>query len=391
MFDKCLIGRSNRRNFLAAATMALLAGCAVVPKAPAPPPPPTPTQPENVVTADTERHRIALLVPTTGANAAAGQSLSNAANMALLDTGAKNLRITTYDTGTNPGEAAKRAIADGNKLILGPLLAEDVPAVSAAATPAKVPLISFSNDEKAAGNNVFIIGNLPGQSIARTVAYAREHGVTSFAALVPRGAYGERVSSALLSHVRAGGGTVLAMEPYDRSASSIAAAATRIKAKGGFDALLIADGGSLSARAATQFRSGGGTAEVRLLGTELWSGERELATTPALDGAWFSTISDARFSQFSTSYRSRFGSQPFRIATLGYDAVLLTLRVSRDWKPGTVFPTSALFASDGFLGVDGAFRFDRKGLIERALEVRTVQGGAVKVISSAPSGFAKGK
>src|SRR3546814_7609445 len=67
-------------------------------------------------------HRIALLVPVTGKNAAVGKSIANAANMALLDTGAKNLRVTTYDTAANPGDAARRALADGNQLILGPLL-----------------------------------------------------------------------------------------------------------------------------------------------------------------------------------------------------------------------------------------------------------------------------
>lgn len=392
MFDTTLIGRTHRRNFLAGAAMALLAGCAVVPKAPAPAPTPAPTPSENnVVATDTDRHRIALLVPITGTNAGVGQSLANAANMALLDTGAKNLRITTYDTGTNPGEAARKAVADGNKLILGPLLADDIASVRAVAKPAKVPLISFSNDEEAAGADVFVIGNLPGQSVARTVAYARQQGVSSFAALVPRGDYGQRVSSSLLSTVRASGGTVLAMEPYDRTAASISAAATRIKAKGGFGALLIADSGSLSARAATAYRAGGGTTSVRLLGTELWSGEKELAASPSLNGAWFSTVSDARFGQFSKSYRARFGAQPFRIATLGYDAVLLTLRVARDWKQGTAFPTAAMFAQDGFLGVDGAFRFNRNGLIERALEVRTVSAGAVKVIDAAPTGFATGK
>lgn len=391
MFDKSLNERPNRRNFLAGAAMALLAGCAVVPKAPAPAPAPTPTPSENVIASDNDRHRIALLVPTTGPNAGVGQSLANAANMAILDTGAKDLRITTYDTGTNPGDAARRAVADGNKLILGPLLSDDIAAVRAVAKPARVPIISFSNDEKAAESEVFIIGNLPGQSVARTIAYARQQGVSSFAALVPRGEYGERVSSSLLSTVRASGGTVLAMENYDRTAASISAAATRIRAKGGFGALLIADSGSLSARAATTFRAGGGTGSVRLLGTELWSGEKELAATPALNGAWFSTVSDTRFGQFSKSYRARFGAQPFRIATLGYDAVLLTLRVSRDWKPGTLFPTAAMFATDGFLGVDGAFRFNRNGLIERALEVRAVEGGTVKVIDAAPTGFAKGK
>lgn len=379
--------RLNRRNLLAAAAMAALAGCAVVPKAPAPAPAPTPTAPESDIPTDTERHRVALLVPTTGPNAGVGQSLANAANMALLDTGAKNLRITTYDTGTNPGEAARRAVADGNKLILGPLLSDDIASVAAVAKPAHVPLISFSNDEKAAGKDVFIIGNLPGQSIARTVKYARGKGVTTFAALVPKGDYGERASSSLLASVRDAGGSVVAMETYDRSAASIAAAASRIKAKSGYGALLIADSGSLSAKAAVSYRAAGGGSGVRLLGTELWGGERELATSPALNGAWFSTVSDVRFAQFAKSYRTRFGAAPFRIATLGYDSVLLTLRVARDWAPGKAFPATAMLDPGGFLGVDGPFRFGRTGLIERALEVRTVEGGAVKVVSAAPSGF----
>lgn len=392
MFDQrplwCRNSSVNRRNFLAAGALAVLAGCTVVPKGPVPTTPtPTPTPTESSIPTDTQHHRVALLVPISGSNAAVGQAIANAANMALLDTGAKNLRITTYDTSGNPADAARRALADGNRLILGPLLADDVPDVASVARPAKVPLISFSNDEQAATKDVFIMGNLPGQSISRTVDYARSQGISAFAALIPRGEYGDRASSALLSAVRGSGGSVVAMEPYDRTAASISGAAGRIKAKGGFGALLIADGGNLSAKGAAAFRTGRGGANVRLLGTELWSGERELAATPALKGAWFSSVSDQRFAQFAKSYRSRFGTQPFRIATLGYDAVLLTLRVARDWKVGRDFPVSQMLDPGGFLGLDGPFRFTRGGIVERALEVREVQPGAVKVVSPAPAKF----
>jgi ABC-type branched-subunit amino acid transport system substrate-binding protein len=383
MFDK----RLDRRNLLAAAAMAALSACTIVPKTGGPAVPPTPTPSQSTIPSDSAHHRVALLVPISGANGVVGQSIANAANMALLDTNATNLRVTTYDTGSNPGEAARRAIADGNQLILGPLLSDNIPAVSAVAHSAKVPLISFSNDEERASKDVFIMGNLPGQSVARTVRYARSQGITAFSALIPRGEYGDRASAALLSSARSSGGSVVAMEPYDRSAASVSAAAQRLRAKDGYGALLIADGGSLSARAATQFRSDGERASVRILGTELWSGERAVSASPALNGAWFATVSDQRFPQFSKSYRSRFGSQPARIATLGYDAVLLTLRVARDWKPGKPFPTADLLDSGGFLGLDGPFRFTRGGVIERALEVREVEKGTVKVVSPAPTKF----
>lgn len=383
--------RLDRRKLLATGAMALLGACAVIPKgpteAPPPAPAPTPAPTPNTLPTDTERHRVALLVPLSGSNAAVGQSLANAATMAVLDTGAQNLRVTTYDTATNPADAARRAIADGNRLILGPLLSSDVPQVAQAARPANVPMISFSNDESAAQRDVFIMGNLPGQSVARTVDYAIGSGIRSFGALVPRGDYGQRASDALMSSVRQGGGNVVAMEAYDRSNTSVTSAARRLAEKGGYEAVLIADGGSMSARAAPVLKSLGSAPQI--IGTELWSGEKDVAASPALRGAWYSAVSDKNFGQFTKSYRSRFGAQPYRIATLGYDAVLLSLRVAQNWKPGTEFPIRNLVDPDGFLGLDGPFRFGRDGVIQRAFEVRQVTASGNTVVSPAPTKFGR--
>jgi ABC-type branched-subunit amino acid transport system substrate-binding protein len=336
--------------------------------------------------ADTQRHRVALLVPLSGPNAAVGQSISNAATMALLDTNADNLRITTYDTSTGTREAAAKAIADGNKLILGPLMSEDIPAVAVAARRARVPVISYSNDEGAASRDVFIMGSLPGESIARTVEYAHSQGANRFAALVPQGEYGQRASTALLAAARDHGSSVVSMETYDRSSASVASAAKRLQAKGGYDAVLIADGGRIAAQAAPILKPGSGTA-ARILGTELWSGESVVASTPSLRGALFSAVPDGRYRQFSTSYEARFGAKPYRIATLGYDSVLLTIRLARNWKPGTTLPVDSLSDGNAFLGVDGAFRFHPNGVIDRSMEVREVRAGGITVVSPAPSTF----
>lgn len=375
------------RKVAAAGLSMLIAACSIVPKTQAPPPPPPATSPSSdVLPTDLTRHRVALLVPLTGENAAVGQSIANAATMALLDTNADSLRVTTYDTGPGAGEAAKRAVHDGNKLILGPLLSSDIPAVLNSERGLGIPLISFSNDATAASGSVFIMGNLPSQSISQTVGYAKANGISTFAALIPRGEYGQRASDALMESTRAKGATVQAIEPYDRSASSISAAARRLQARGGFDAVLIADGGRMASIAAPILKPEGGTLP-RILGTELWSGDKIITTTPSLDGAWFSAVSDARFGQFSQSYRRRFGATPYRIATLGYDAVLLTLRIAREWKQGGPFPTRLLTDSQGFLGLDGPFRFTRGGVIERALEVREVRGGTIVAVKPARARF----
>lgn len=377
------------RNVALAGAAMLAAGCQVIPKtdvARTPPPAPAPEPSATALPTDTARHRIALLVPLSGDTAAVGQAISNATTMALLDTKAENLRITTYDTSEGIATAARKAIADGNKLILGPLTPDAVPAVQAAARPAGVPVIAFANDAGVASADVFVIGHLPEQSIRRSVAYARGKGAGRFAVLAPEGDYGARSISALENALRDYGGSLVRRESYARGNTSIVSAASRLRAVGGYDTVLIADSARLGIDAAGELNKSPRN-RTRILGTELWSGESALARTPALEGALFAAVSDQRYGRFADSYAARFGAQPHRVATLGYDAVLLTLRVARDWKVGTPFPKNELYDRGGFLGVDGAFRFGRNGVVERALEVREIKRGEVVPVDPAPTGF----
>lgn len=381
----------NRRTIMVTATAALLAGCSIIPKSgstdrPAPPPTTTPDPDATGLPQDQARHRVALLVPLTGENGAAGQSISNATTMAILDTNADNLRITSYDTARGAESAVRQAIADGNKLILGPLLGSNVSAIKAEAAAAKVPIISFSNDATVAGPGVFVMGQLPEQSIARSVEYARSKGARDFAMLVPESEYGTRAEAALRAALADYGGRVVGTERYDRANTSVISAAGRLKSFGGFDTVFIGDGGDPAIRAAEAVKPGGKGA-LQILGTERWSGEVDILRAPALRGALFSHVPDARFANFVTSYKARFEAQPYRIATLGYDAVLLTLRAARDWKPGTDFPVKVLYQSSGFDGMDGPFRFKSTNVVDRAMEVREVRTNQFVTVSPAPSGF----
>jgi ABC-type branched-subunit amino acid transport system substrate-binding protein len=379
-------GGIDRRGIVLLGTVVLLAGCKVIPKGvPEPTPEPTAT-PTGSLPTDQARHRVALLVPQTGPNAAVGNSVANATTMALLDTNATNVRITTYDTALGASAAASQAVLDGNKLILGPLQGADVGAVATVARAAKIPLITYANDAGVAARDVFLLGTVPGNSIGRTVQYAFDKGVRRFAILAPQGDYGTRTSAAFTDAVQLAGGTVVASEGYARSNTSVISAARRLRTKGGFDAVLIADDAKFAALAAPNLKAVGALAP-RILGPDIWSGESVIGSTPALRGAWYAAVSDARFKQFADSYQSRFGARPFRIATLGYDSVLLTIRVARDWRPGSVFPVAKLNDTGGFLGLDGPFRFNRAGMLERSLEVREVRAGGVTIVSPAPARF----
>src|SRR3546814_11553563 len=105
--------------------------------------------------------------------------------------------------------------------------------------------------------------------------------------------------------------------------------------------------------------------KARILGTELWNTESSLAGVPALRGAWFASVSDGLYRQLATKYRARYGEAPFRLSALGYDAVLLTVRIAQDWKVGTPFPARKLADPEGFSGIDGAFQTGRAPFRER--------------------------
>ena len=382
----------NRRNWMVAGASLLMAGCKVIPDGPAPTTTPSPepapaASPDfTALPTDDTRHLVALLVPLSGTNGAVGKSIANATTMALLDTNAGNLRITTYDTADGARGAARRAVRDGNKLILGPLMADNVASVLAEARPADVPLISYSNDTSVAGPDVFIMGHVPAQSITRTVAFARNRGAARFAVIAPAGDYGSQATEAVRDALREYGGSLVSSETYARGNTSIISAAQRLKQRGGFDAVLIADSSRLVTLAAAELRPTG-RGSPQLIGTELLSGESAIARNSAVQGTLFSAVSDGRFKRFAESYETRFGSQPFRISTLGYDSVLLTLRVAQDWQVGQSFPVTQLRAEDGFLGLDGVFRFMQNGVIERSMEVRQIDDNRVTIVDPAPTRF----
>ncbi|WP_343346536.1 penicillin-binding protein activator [Sphingomicrobium sp. XHP0239] len=377
-------------RFVLGAAFLGLAACSSTPEVEtaAPPPPSEPVGEETsepVAAADADaKNMVAVLVPLSGDNEAIGRSIANAATMALLDTGEESVRITLYDTAGTGGaaQAANEALAEGNRLFLGPLLGENVGIVAPIADRADVPVIAFSNDESVAGENVYIMGFTPSQSIERVVDYADSQGADVFAALAPNGLYGQRTTQAFLRAVEREGGRVARVETYDRSRSSVEAAARRVAGVSDVDMILVADSGRIAQIAAPSLQLSGD-----LIGTELWAADSNLGQVAGMRGAVFAAVPDTQFQRMAQRYRSRYGSAPYRLASLGYDSMLLVVRLARDWNIGDAFPERALRDDGGFQGVDGIFRFGNDRIAERALEVRRVTAGGTEVVSPASTSF----
>ncbi|HZY53959.1 MAG TPA: penicillin-binding protein activator [Reyranella sp.] len=380
------------RPLLALATIAFLLGaCTETPK-PTITTPPKPTGPvAGSPTTPSGKARIALLLPLSGRSAAIGQSMQQAAELALFDTGAKELALAAYDAGESGDatvQAYKRAQADGCALILGPLFGASATALGPLRRADHTNIIAFSNDESVAQPGLWVMGIAAPPQVRRVVDYTVSTGIKRFAVLSPRSTYGEQMARALESHVSVRGGTVVASETYNEG-NDISIAAKRLadatKGEGKLAILLPIAPPRLNTVLASLSANGVDPKSVQLIGTGVWD-TPGIGSDPMLRGAWYAAPDPARRADFERKYVATYGRPPQRLATLAYDAVSLAAQLAR-LKPGGDFSAEAIANPNGWSGVDGVFRLLPDGRTERALAVIEVQGDRGVVVSPAPTSF----
>ena len=343
---------------------------------------------QQPVVAGNGQVKVGLLLPlsATGNAAVAAQSMRNSAEMALAEFQNPNIQLLIKDDGGNPQGAAQgtqQALDEGAEIMLGPLFAQSVPATAQVARAKGVSCIAFSTDSSIAGRGVYLLSFLPESDVNRIVEYSASIGKKSFAALLPDNAYGGVVEAAFKQAVPRRGGRIVAFEKY--GADRATPARTVAQALGQADALLIADDGdSVVATADALTAAGANLRNIQLLGTGLWDNPR-VSASPALQGGLYAAPDPSGFRAFAGRYRTKYGSEPVRTATLAYDAVALVAALARTQGPQR-FSSDVLTSPSGFAGIDGLFRFRPDGTNERGLAVmRVATGGSVPVAGSPKS------
>jgi len=333
--------------------------------------------------------KVGLILPQSASGNAglAAQSMKNAAEMAYSEFQNPNVQLLVKDdAGSAAGaqQAAQQALNEGAEIIIGPLFAVSVPAVAQLTRARNIPVIAFSTDSSVAGRGVYLLSFLPESDVNRIVDYAYSTGKRSFAALLPQNAYGNVVEVAFKQAVARKGGRVVAFERYgaDRSAAAknIAAQLT------GADALLLADDGeAVVATADALTTAGANLRNVQLLGTGLWDNPRVFGSA-SMQGGLYAAPDPAGFRAFSGRYRTKFGNDPVRTATLAYDAVALVAALART-QGGQRFAPEVLTNQSGFAGIDGLFRFRPDGGNDRGLAVMKVASGGGQPVAGSPKSF----
>jgi len=401
------------RSWLSVAALLLLSACADFGGGATPPVAVAPPQ----IVIPPGPARVALLLPLSGPRAAVGASMLKGAQLAMLTPGGPVLDI--QDTGGDPTraqQAAQKALASGDRLILGPLTAEETLAVATVASPANVAVLAFTSDPAAASPGVWTLGLTPGQQMRRLVEAARNDGRQHLAAVLPQGALGDALQDALSRAASDAGmdppnvqrcddsfnGFTDALkivsnyaerrgdlddrlkslrEDTDPSARQQAAElAAKPVAPPPFDALLVGVVGDTLVQAADVLPAYDVTGpQVRVLGPALWS--QQAMRLGRLSGAWYAALDPASRGEFVAAYQSHYGATPAPFADYAFDAAA----VARVLAGENDFSTNALTRSEGFTGVDGAMALLPDGHVRRALAVWQISpGGGAHIVQPAP-------
>ncbi len=335
---------------------------------------------------------VAILLPLSGPKAALGQSMLQAAQLALFDIGNNNFNLIPRDTkGTAQGAstAAQSAINDGAQLILGPLFADSVRATQAVAQSRNVNLIAFSTDASLANKNSFLMGFMPSSQVDRITNYALSNGYKDFALIAPKDTYGNIVSAKFNQSVASRAGNITKTIRFNGTDPAITNEIAKLKGSS-VQAVFMPMGGTqadMVASALTYHTLY--PKDVRRLGTGLWDNP-QIAQLQNLNGGWFAAPSPQKRANFDQRYADTYGQRPIRIASLAYDATALAAVLAQNGiqRSGRAdFSSNAITNPNGFAGVDGVFRFGRDGIVQRNLAILEINNGQIKEIDAAADRF----
>lgn len=350
----------------------------------------------------TETVKIGLLLPLTGGGQAGlvADTMRKAAELAVIEGKAGHLSLAVRDDkGTPEGAeaAARDLVGQGAELVLGPLLARSVQAAAPVARQGNVPLIAFSNDRQAQSAGVTLLSFQAEPEVQRVVSFAASRGKKRFAALVGDDPYGRLVEAAFRAAVARSGGSIVAAETYPPQSAGMLEAVRRLRdAIRGIeehgdpvDALFLPGGEDTLAVLAPQIRQAQiDTRRIQVIGTGALD-YVNAGRDATLVGAWFAAPDPKGWTAFSESYVKAYGHVPPRIASLAYDAVTVAAALANG-PDGARYIPSQLTRVSGFTGVDGWFRLQSDGGVDRALAILQVGEFGAKVIDlpSPPAGDA---
>ncbi|MEP5155552.1 penicillin-binding protein activator [Planktotalea sp.] len=339
---------------------------------------------------------VALLVPKSNKNASSvATSLENAARLAMADLTNVKIDLRVYDTAGSTEQAAslaQKAVADGAKIILGPLFADAANAAGVAITGQNVNVLSFSNNTSIAGGNVFVLGPTFENTAERLMSFAARQGKTKVLIAHPNNIEGQFGRNAIQQAATRNGIAVASVNDFEFSQPGVVAAVPQIKSamdSTGADTIVLTSNsaGALPLLGQMLPEAGVNPANVQYMGLARWDVPAQTLELPGLQNGWFTMPDQGTVKNFEARYTQAYGNAPHQLAGLAYDGIA-AIGALVEAGNSKALTSSALTQGAGFQGVAGAFRLRPNGTNERALSVAMVRDKQVVIIDPAPTKFA---
>ncbi len=340
--------------------------------------------------------RVGMLLPfgsDTPSNDLVATSLQNAAQLAAGDLQGARVELAVHNTAadrTTAAAAAREAVSQGARVLLGPLYADETAAVGPAVPG--TPVFSFSNNPDVAGGNVFILGHTFANAARRLLSFGATRGYDSVLVVHARNLAGEAGRKAVEQAAAETGVRYAGAASYEFSQrgviDAIPAIAQAIREGEAKMVIFAADtAGALPILTQLLPENGIDPKEVKFAGLTRWDIPRSTLALPGVQGGWFTLPDPALDGAFRDRYTQAFGQRPHPLAGLAYDGVAAVGALA---AAGGVAPFSRerITQPAGFAGVQGVFRFRADGTNERALALAEIVDKQVSIIDPAPRSFA---
>lgn len=329
--------------------------------------------------------KVALLLPLSGDYKHIGNSLLDAATLAIENNKNKNILLSYFDTEEAPfaaRNAALKAAKDGVDIIVGPLLSKDVKEILPIVKQHNIKTLTFSNNRQLAAEGVYVFGFTVEDQIRRILEYCIVNNYSDFYVALPKGFSGSIAAQEVKSILMSNNLAFNKLEFYDHTkdesikmaASSISIAIKNSTAPDNKKVLFVADDlGNLAKIVGELGNQGLDSSKIKLISTGQIEGNNN-SYLQFLDGLWFAGARNDQSVIFEYLFKDQFSYKPARIATLAYDAISLIAR--------TGLKEENIYHDSGFVGVDGTFKFNVNKIVERKLSIIAVHSGEFQIISN---------
>ena len=347
--------------------------------------------------------KIALLLPIGSKDnnlSKLGKSLRDAAFLAKEDLGNNLLEIRTYDTYGNTRKgilAYNVALEEKNEIIIGPFLSTVTIEISNQIPFNSVNILSLSDDSTIVGRKIFILGDTVVNRANNLIQYAINNKKYRFAIIGPVKDDNNKILSLISNKILMNRGTITFSSYYSNDVSAISDLAQDIKNRiiqTNTDVIIFTGDpdkrmSHLAAELAdiTVNKKDKG---IQIMGLTHWENSASILSEPALQKAWF-TMPDQRFRSFyENKFIKKFGYIPHPKSNLAYDAVASLGVIHKNFnnnKNDYFDKFNGLFNRNGFIGIDGIFRFNNDRIAEKELSIIQLISGKPNMLKQAKSQF----